>query len=135
MEVVVDWWWPEETDFDLCRCLYAYLHPRTDELLYLGKADRQSVRQRMRGRHKDSVYEYLEREWKLEHLRPIIGELMLDESQRFSSALLADVESLLIHRLTPACNVSCIDSRISRPGLTIECRGDWPHRRRTFRDA
>src|ERR1700744_6323271 len=62
MEVVISWWWARAEDFDLCRCLYAYLHPRTDKLLYLGKADRQSVGQRMKGRHKNDVYEYLERE-------------------------------------------------------------------------
>ena len=135
MKISVDWWWAGADDFDLCRCLYAYLHPRTDELLYLGKADRQSVRQRMNGRHKDGVYEYLQREYRLTKLRPLIGDLRLDEDQRFSSALLADVESLLINRIAPSCNVSCIRSRIERPGLIVVCRGDWwPLDRRTFRD-
>lgn len=135
MEVVVSWSWARAEDFELCRCLYAYLHPRTDNLLYLGKADRQSVGQRMKGRHKDDVYEYLEREHRVQKLRPLIGELLLDEKQRYSSALLADVESLLINQIAPPCNVSCIGSRIERPGLTVVCRGDWwPLRQRTFHD-
>jgi hypothetical protein len=34
-------------------CLYAYLHPQRDWLLYIGKADYQSVRQRLHG---DALY-------------------------------------------------------------------------------
>lgn len=135
MTVVVRWWWPEEKDLDLRRCLYAYLDHQTDELLYLGKADQQSVRQRMSGRHKNDIYRYLERTRNLDALRPLVGELRLDQHQRYSGALLTDVESLLINRLLPPCNIACIRSRVSRPGLTVVCRGDWwPVRQRTYYD-
>src|SRR5437899_6578367 len=40
-------------------CLYAYLHPERDWLLYIGKADYQTVRRRLHGEHKDELFEFL----------------------------------------------------------------------------
>jgi hypothetical protein len=57
-----------------------------------------------------------------------------EEGRRRSSQLLADVESLLIMRLQPACNVACTRSRYMRWGLRVNCSGDWPERRTCFRD-
>ena len=31
---------PEDDSWNWCRVLYAYLHPTTNEILYIGKADR-----------------------------------------------------------------------------------------------
>lgn len=136
MNVFVDWWWAHKEDYQLRQLLYAYLHPGTDELLYLGKADYQSVGERMRGRHKEGIYDQLKRELRLGALRPLVGELTFAKGRRFSSAALSDVESLLIQQIKPPYNSSCIDSRISRPGLNVICRGKWwPLARRTFRDV
>jgi hypothetical protein len=38
-------------------CLYAYLHPTRDWLLYMGKADYCDVRSRMRGDHKGRLFD------------------------------------------------------------------------------
>lgn len=136
MQVVIDWRWAHKEDYGLRQGLYAYLHPQTDELLYIGKAHYQSVGERMRGRHKESMYEEMRRDLRLGTLRPIIGELTLEKGKRFSSPLLTDVESLLIHQIKPPYNDSCIVSRTSRPGMTVTCRGDWwPLSRRVFRDS
>ena len=117
-------------------CLYAYVHPSNKRLLYLGKADLQSVQRRLYGSHKDAVFDEI---WDLYALEPhelevLQGELMLEEGRRRSSQLLSDVESLLIIRLKPRCNIASTRSRIYRPGLRVDCVGDWPHRRWRFRD-
>ena len=44
-------------------CLYAYLHPQRDWLLYVGKADYSSVRRRLSGDHKDQLFDDFYREY------------------------------------------------------------------------
>ena len=115
-------------------CLYGYLNPRADQILYIGKADYQTVRQRTHGRHKAELFEYLCDHCKSDELSIIHGQLLLEAGRRFSTQLLADVESLLIKRLQPPGNISSTCSRIYRPGLRVKCTGDWPHRRTGFHD-
>ena len=59
MHLVVDWTELDHTGederWDLQWCLYAYMHPGNDELLYLGKADRSSTWDRLRGSHKENT--------------------------------------------------------------------------------
>lgn len=123
----------DETLWDMRRCLYSYVDARTAEVLYVGKADRQSVRQRMRGRHKRGIYDFFDENGINDYV-VLLGDLHLEEGRRFSSALLADVESLLISELQPRANICCRQSRIARPGLKVRCFGIWPERG-TFRDG
>src|SRR5438309_9018332 len=44
-------------------CLYAYLHPERDRLLYLGTADYQTVRQRLHGDHKADLFDFFDRQY------------------------------------------------------------------------
>lgn len=47
----------------------------------------------------------------------------------------ADVESLLVHQVKPWANTQGVKTRgIYRPGMVVYCQGQWPLRRRTFRD-
>ena len=115
-------------------CLYAYLHPHRDWLLYIGKADRSTLRCRFRGAHKEDLFYDLERKYGISSVRVLQGELYLESGRRRSSELLTDVESLLITRLTPFGNIQSRYSRIARPGLQISCMGDWPFKRRDFHD-
>ncbi len=39
--------------------LYAYLHPERDWLVYIGKADYETVQQRVRGHHKEELFNFL----------------------------------------------------------------------------
>lgn len=117
-----------------CFCLYAYLHPVRDRLLYVGKADRLTVRQRLRGKHKDDLFKFLWERHGIEDIRVMQGELYPLNGHRRSSALLTDCETLLIHRLLPIGNISNTVTRIYRPGLHLRCTGDWPLKRRAFRD-
>ncbi len=136
--VEVDWHVLRRNDpeWDADFCLYAYVHPDTDRILYIGKADHQTVWSRMHGRHKDKLFDNLYERFGIEpvDLKVIQGELIMEEGSRRSSLLLSDVESLLIIRLQPPGNTASTRSRSSRPGLRVECAGDWPHRRKNFHD-
>ena len=116
-------------------CLYAYVDADGERLLYVGKADFQTVRQRLGCRGKDDLFEYFRRGLRVDAFRVMHARPWLDEGRRLTSELLADVESLLILRLRPFGNVACTRSRISRPGLSVVCVGDWPFARRRFRDS
>lgn len=115
-------------------CLYGYLHPERDRLLYVGKADRQTVRQRLHGDHKATLFELLWRRYGIDSVRVLQGDIILEEGRRRSGELLAHVESLLIMRLQPPGNVANTRSRFYRPGLRLRCTGDWPFRRTGFHD-
>ena len=116
-------------------CLYAYLHPRRAWLLYLGKADFCTVRQRLRGAHKDRLFEDCWNEFGIDEFRVLHGRLVLDDGCRRSSELLSDVESLLIKRLLPFGNIQCRTQRIARPNTRVVCSGDWPFKRARFHDV
>jgi hypothetical protein len=116
-------------------CLYAYMSSVNQRIVYIGKADCQTVGQRLHGTHKNAIYDFCERELEIDELDVLHGQLWPEEGRRRSSQLLADVESLLIMRLQPPCNVACTRSRYMRPHLRVRCNGAWPHRRREFHDG
>ena len=115
-------------------CLYSYLHPERDWLLYIGKADYQSVRQRLHGDHKADLFDFFARRYGIDQVRVLQGDLVLEEGRRRSSDLLGLIESLLIMRLQPPGNVAYRASRPYRPGLRVKCTGDWPFKRSGFYD-
>lgn len=135
LRVEVEWSYtgPNEESLEFSHVLYAYLHPKTDEILYLGKADRCSVKERFGGAHKEKIFTYIIADHGLSTLHAIVG--VLSAEQRFSSALLSDVESLLIMATQPQYNRQAKQSRISRPGLIVQCTGEWPFKLKTFKDA
>lgn len=124
----------DHSGWDAYGCLYAYQAPRGRELLYIGKSWGVSVRGRWNYQAKSSFWDDLERERGIRTHIPLIGELYLPKGRRISEKLLADVESLLIYSIEPWGNIQSIQSRRSRPGLTVTCGGDWPHRKRVFLD-
>jgi hypothetical protein len=115
-------------------CLYAYLHPGRDWLLYVGKCDYSTVRGRLRGDHKKSLFAELRKNFGSSSVRVLCGEILLSEGSRRTSALLSDVETLLIKRLKPFGNIQSRHSRIERPGMRVHCVGGWPFRRWRFHD-
>ncbi len=117
------------------RCLYAYLAPRTKEILYIGKAWGVSVRERWSRSAKAEFWADLERRRGIRSHGVLLGELALPRNVRLTQHLLADIESLLIHELKPWGNIQCRDSRISRPGLMVRCRGSWPVGQTMYRDV
>lgn len=136
MLVEVDWTHLNERDprWQDRRCLYAYVSRRGD-ILYIGKAGRQTVAQRRTGSHKDKIFRFCERKLGIREFGLLHGCLSLEDARRLSPELLTDVESLLIIRLRPPCNIASTRSRYLRPGLRVRCTGQWPHRRTGFRDV
>ncbi len=124
----------EEENIDYSRVLYAYLNPESNEILYVGKADYCSVSERMKGKHKEDVFNYIQKEFGLTEISCIVGELSLPKGRKFSSELLSDIESLLIISIQPYANTQNKNSRISRPGLVVTCSGEWPYEDGVFRD-
>src|SRR5260370_14996849 len=98
-------------------CLYAYLHPERDWLLYIGKADYRTVRQRLHGDHKGDLFDFFERRYGIDQVRVLQGDVVLDEGRRRSSELLGDVESLLIMKPRPPSNLAYTATRPYRPAL------------------
>jgi hypothetical protein len=134
-EIILDWQLVAD-DRDPCwaytRAVYAYLTPRGAEVLYIGKADGCSVRDRWRG--KTEFWLDLENMRGIMSHRVIVSDILSHGDCRLTRELLSDVESLLICELKPWGNVQCQLSRISRPGLKVVCRGAWPLSTKVFSD-
>lgn len=116
------------------RCLYAYLAPQHDEILYLGKAWGETVRGRWAHESKWDFWDDLETLRNIRAHRAIIGRVVLPPGRCLSHELLCDIESLLIFKLQPWGNIQCSVTRTSRPGSRVACVGDWPLRRSKFQD-
>lgn len=124
----------EHFGWNALRCLYAYLAPDKREILYIGKAWGVTVRGRWNRTAKEAFWKDLEKQRGIRKHCPLVGEVQLNYSGRLSSALLADVESLLIVAEQPWGNIQSKNSRTVRPGLAVECVGQWPGRARVYVD-
>jgi hypothetical protein len=125
----------EDSDlWDYRRVLYAYFAVDDKEILYIGKAGLQTVRERRTRSAKKSFWDDLEKERNVHETIVRVGEIRLGEGRKLSRELLLDVESLLVKRLRPWGNIRSRSSRISRPGLRVRCEDDWPLKRREFYD-
>lgn len=128
-------WTDSDDSLDDREVLYLYLDPLSNRILYIGKADRCSVRQRLHGSHKDGIFYRIRNNLGVRRIEILAGMLCLPTDRRFSHQLLGDVEALLIHRLRPQENRHNTRSRsITRPGLIVECTGRWPISRARFID-
>lgn len=118
--------------------LYAYITTDGSEILYIGKVDGCTIRQRWSATDKMIFWRALERERRIFSHFVIVGEIGLMATdavtQRLTRQKLADMESLLIMNVQPWGNVMAKRSRISRPGMCITCAGVWPLKKKTFRD-
>jgi hypothetical protein len=136
LKIVLDWQVVPEGDdlrWSYSRTLYAYLAPRASEILYIGKADGCTVRERWR--EKRQFWADLERERNIKSHRVIVAEWDIPADCRMTRQLLADAESLLIYELKPWGNIQSQSSRIKRAGLKLVCGGAWPLSRRVFQDT
>lgn len=64
-----------EENLDYSRVLYAYLHPNTGAILYIGKADRCSVYERLHGEHKETIFANINDDLGLSEIHAIVGSL------------------------------------------------------------
>ena len=107
MLIAVDWSFLADTRDELWRdsfCLYAYLHPTRDWLLYVGKADFGTVRSRLRGDHKAALFRDIRREYGVDDVRVGIDE------RRWSAVLfvnnVADKRAILNNITQAAVNLA-----------------------------
>lgn len=139
MTITINWHFINEGKTDLwqlTRCLYCYIGPE-DELLYFGKVAGQysSVRRRWTRSGKSGFWDFIESELGIFEHSTAVGLLELPIGNRYSTRLLADIETLLIYHRKPPGNVDCTKSRISRPSMSVRCKGDWPYPKRLFVDS
>ena len=115
--------------------LYAIAAAGSREIIYLGKADGSTLRQRWRrDGAKEKFRRWYERVFRTETHLLFVGEFVMSTA-RLTRQLVADIESLLIHRLKPLGNIGAIRTRISRPRLRVSCTGEWPEAHRLFVDG
>jgi hypothetical protein len=137
--VKVRWTLPGKDDLlQMTRVLYAYLwhvpshaDPERFEVLYLGKAWEDSVRQRF-----DSNRRRLGSALRARGFHSVVVLVGSPEcvGGRLTSSLLRDAESLLISRLVPVFNGAGRLCYAGRKGLEVLCSGrHWPaHHGRRF---
>ena len=111
----------DDEGWDYQRCLYAYVTSR-NEIVYIGLAWDATVDQRWI--QKRNLWAYL-RSVGISECSALPGEVEVIDG-RLTRQLLGDVESLLIYAEQPSGNVQCTRTRITRPGMTVRCLGDWP---------
>ena len=135
-DIIVRWHFlsPEDPGWKSMRCLYAYVAPNKKEILYIGKCWGVTVKARWVRTAKESFWNDLERNRKIEEHFVLLGEVGLTYRRRLTNELLADVESLLIMGEQPWGNIQCKESRIPRPGLVVRCAGSWPGKARFYKD-
>jgi hypothetical protein len=85
-----------------------------------------SVRQRWNRSAKDGFWEDLEKQRRVYQHCLLAGDVDPLRRLRLTRQLLADIESLLIRRISPWGNIQCQRTRIIRPGLRVRCLGEWP---------
>ncbi len=113
--------------------LYAYLAPVDQAILYVGKADgaNSTVRRRWNADDKAGFWRDLERHRGIYQHAVIVGDVHVGPGSRLTRELLADLESLLIKWEQPWGNIQGRGQRsFSRPGMEVQCTGDWPGRKR-----
>lgn len=116
------------------RCLYAYVHPAERRVLYIGKTDDQTVRQRFVSNFQRKFQDLYAR-LNILKVDVIAADIELRQSARLTREWIDDLESLLIMRLQPPLNKSKKRSRgSSRPGTVVVCSGDWPLQQSRFVD-
>ena len=99
------------------RALYGIADPSGKTLLYIGKADGSTVRERFHAADKLRVFRDIEKHLGFFEHVPLVARIFSDAV--LTRQRLADAESLLIQKLQPWANIQARRSRISRPGLEV----------------
>src|SRR6267142_1572655 len=126
---VIITWRPirEEDDLDERRCVYAYANPAglasTQAIVYVGKADFQSVRERWNGHQADGLLDELDADHGVPEPLVLVGTVDVVDGTRLTVELLENIEGLLIHFLEPVGNRK--RPTMLRSGLVLTNKGTW----------
>lgn len=115
----------EDEGWNMSRCLYAYTTVNSNEILYIGKADRASISERWKDKDKQKLFADLEKQRQIYQHIVLFGNMELELGEKFSWQFLSDIESLLIAFEQPWGNIQCKNTRISRSNLEVKCVGNW----------
>src|SRR5437879_213551 len=130
-DVILNWHRakPEAPDIGPWRwsaCLYAYLHPATGEVLYIGKTADRTDRERFVSNFKRKFNDLYAR-LGIVTVDVMVARVESNISARLTREWLDDLESLLILRVQPPLNQQKRKSRSNtRPGTVVVCTGAWP---------
>ena len=139
LTVIVDLAWRclddwDDERWDWNRVVYAHRHPEISEILYIGKADCMTVRERFVAPDRRKLLRRLRAAFSIPDSPLSIGFVYgLQRSTGWETpahecvteGLITDVESLLINQLQPYGNKQCREFRRPRPGLVVRCVGAW----------
>ena len=128
-EVELYWRPPDELTIQATRALYLFRHRTNRQILYVGKASRQSVKSRLMCRSKERLIELAGKDGRT--VRPFLAGLFT--TRRQTPELIDDVERLLIFLIAPKWNKSGKSTcRLHHRDLVVNCSGIWPHPRARF---
>jgi len=133
MNICIKWKKLSTFNQNFCKVLYANIDILRDKIVYIGKADFCSVKERLNGKDKKGLYDYLKKN-DIPKIRTIVGNIYLESDKKLSRELLIDIESLLVKRINPIGNIQSTKTRISRPGMRVFCEGFWPLVKNAFYD-
>lgn len=132
MQVIVHWR-SFEGDEDSGRAalwpFFAYVTPDCEEILYIGKANRElSWRYSNGSRGRNPLFRELEEKRGIRQVELLSGTVRLPPGTQMTRELLADIEAMLIYEFQPWGNVTdCRSLReFYRPDIRVRCTWDWP---------
>lgn len=128
-DVVLFWQVADNLSLQACQAVYFFRNQRSREILYIGKAYRQTIKARWFCQSKARL-ERLARKEGITTTSLIAG---FHTARRITPYLVDDIERLLIFMLQPRWNgpgkASC---QLHYRDLVVICNGAWPHRRSKF---
>jgi len=108
---------------------FAYVTPDCEEIVYIGKANRETVAARANeSKDGNPLFRELAERRGIREVELLSGTVRLPPGTKLTRALLADIEAMLIYEFQPWGNVHERESlkEYFRPDLRVRCTWDWP---------
>jgi hypothetical protein len=129
-EVLLYWELANPLSIQAKRGLYLFRRQNGREILYIGRAYRQSIGSRWQCPSKERLARLAKKE--KTQVRPLVAGL--HTSRKLTPKLIDDVERILIFLVQPRWNMpGKLTCSIQHRELVVKCEGAWPHPRSTFR--
>lgn len=108
---------------------FAYVTPDCEEIVYIGKANRELAKSYSNGsKSRSPLFRELAERRGIRQVELLSGTVRLPPGTKMTRELLADIEAMLIYEFQPWGNVHERDSlkEYYRPDLRVRCTWDWP---------